>query len=123
MDHQIQEIEDFGVMFEARRCSTPVSEFPIPVEEVENEARRCSMTCFCQDCVLEQVRYKAFLSQLHIPTDVVNGPFPYWTMKHYGTYLPIYRPLNLPQIAMLIGGDFQMTTQNLQYQKTFILQS
>lgn len=113
-------IEDHGVLFELRRCSTPVSEYPIPTEEVERESRTISMKCFCRMCTLEQIRYKAFLQQLHVPTEF-GAPPPCWTMKHYGTHIPVRRPLNLAQMAMLIGGDFHMTTRNLNYQKTFII--
>lgn len=120
MNQSWNDIDDCGVLFELRRCSTPVSEFVIPAEEVEREARAINMDCFCGICVLEQVRYKAFLQQLHVPSEF-GAPPPCWTMKHYGTYMPVHRPLSLPQMAMLIGGDFHMTTRNLNYQKTFIL--
>lgn len=104
-----------------RRCSTPVSEYPMPTEVVENHSRaKTNMTCFCGICTLEQMRYKAFLQQLHVPSEF-GAPPPCWTMKHYGTYIPVRRPLTLGQMAMLIGGDFHMTTMNLNYQKTFIL--
>lgn len=113
-------ISDLGVMFELRRCSTPMSEYPIPTEDVENVARAPNSSCFCAGCALEQMRYKAFLQQLQFPT-TPGEPAPAWTMKHYGTYIPMRRPLNLAHMAMLLGGDFQMTTQNLAYQKTFII--
>lgn len=113
-------MEDHGVIFDLRRCSTPHSEYYIPVEEVEDEARAVSLKCFCEPCIYEQMRYKAFTQQLFVPTEVGAMP-PCWTMKHYGTYIPVRRPLTLPQMAMLIGGDFHMTTRNLNYQKTFIL--
>lgn len=113
-------ISDLGVDFGLRRCSTPTSEYPIPSEDVERVARAPNSSCFCGDCALEQMRYKAFLQQLQVPS-VPGEPAPCWTMKHYGTYIPVRRPLNLAHMALLIGGDFQMTTQNLAYQKTFIL--
>lgn len=114
------EINDHGVVFDMRRCSTPVSEFPISTEEVERVARACSMTCFCPPCTLEQIRYKAFLQELHTRVEFGQPP-PCWTMKHYGTHIPVHRPLNLAHMAMLLGGDFHMTTRNLHYQKTFII--
>lgn len=113
-------MEDSGIWFEMRRSSTPTSELLLPTEEVEREARASNMTCFCGICMLEQLRYKAFLQQLHVPTEF-GAPPPCWTMKHYGNHIPIQRPLTLPQMAMLISGDFHMTTRNLNYQKTFIL--
>lgn len=113
-------MDNYGIIFDLRRCSTPMSEYPLPLEEVEREARAINMDCFCGICMLEQIRYKAFLQQLHVPTEF-GAPPPAWTMKHYGTYIPVHNPLTLPQMAMLIGGDFVMTTRNLHYQKTFIL--
>lgn len=102
-----------------RRCSTPVSELDIPMEEVERQSRVIPSNCPCRPCTRDQNLYKRFLHHLIFPAKFGT---PCGAIKDNGIHIPITKPLTLPMMAMLIGGDYQMTTKNLNYKKTFIIQ-